>query len=105
MSKRYGSPGEVAGFAGAFGALVILAAVILFASADLMSNNCIVGTSQDMCPIDGPDWARPVPAAVIVLGLVTALIGVAAGRPVRTPALITGYGVVALGLIISLAIG
>ncbi|WP_250035020.1 hypothetical protein [Paractinoplanes maris] len=104
-TKRYGGPAEIAGFAGVFGVLVIIAAGVLFSSAHLLSDGCVAGSGQVLCPIDGPDWSRPLPAAAILLGLVAGLVGVAAGRPIRKPALVAGYVLVAVGLALSLLIG
>src|SRR5689334_17062300 len=103
-SNRHGSPAEFAGYAGAFVALLILAACTLAGSAHIMSNSCVVGSEQGLCPIAGPDWSRPVPVTVILLGLLSGLVGLAAGRPLRTPALIGGYASVAVGLAVSLLI-
>ncbi|MCY1137049.1 hypothetical protein OWR29_03500 [Actinoplanes sp. Pm04-4] len=104
-SGRYGTPAEAAGYAGAFAALVVLAAVTLLGSAHIMSNSCIVGSEQSLCPIAGPDWSRPVPVTVILLGLLTGLLGLAAGRPIRRNAMIAAYAMVVLGLVITLLIG
>ncbi|MCO8275208.1 hypothetical protein M1L60_31965 [Actinoplanes sp. TRM 88003] len=105
MRGRYGGPAEFIAFAGIFVVLILLAVGTLIAGAHIMSNGCIVGTSQDLCPINGPEWSRPLPAYAIALGVLSGFVGLAAGRPVRNPALTTGYVLVATGLLISLLIG
>ncbi|MBU2664330.1 hypothetical protein KOI35_12575 [Actinoplanes bogorensis] len=97
--ERYGPPSTVAGFAGAFLALFILAGMALIATAPLMSNACTDAAGQTVCPIDGPDWVRPWPGNAIFLGLGVALAGLLIGRPLRTRAVIAGYALVAVGLI------
>ena len=68
-------------------------------SADLMSNACIGATGQlPICPARGPDWARPLPTAAAVLGLLADLAGALAGRPVRLPGLVAGFLLTAAGL-------
>ncbi|WP_436655923.1 hypothetical protein [Actinoplanes sp. URMC 104] len=99
---RYGSP---AASVGAFAVLFLLAAGTLLASADLMSTSCIGDSGQMLCPADGPGWARPVPAAAVLLGLLTGVAGLAIGRPVRRLALIAGFALVAAGAIVALLIG
>ena len=102
---RYGSPAEFTAFLGIFAVLFLLAVGTLIAGAHIMSNGCIAETTQDLCPIDGPEWSRPLPAYAISLGVLSGFVGVAAGRPVRNPALVIGYVLVAAGLLISLLIG
>jgi len=97
--ERYGSRSTVVGAAGAFGALVVLAACTVLTTADLMSNACIGDAGQMMCPTSRPDWFRPLPGAVTLLGLVAGLTGVLAGRPLRRPALIAGYLLVTAAMI------
>ena len=63
-----------------------------------MSNKCFGDTGQVVCPTSGPDWARPLPGAAAFLGLLVGLVGVLAGRPVRTPALTAGFLLAAAGL-------
>ncbi|GAB2576707.1 hypothetical protein Aab01nite_12680 [Paractinoplanes abujensis] len=90
---------------GLFAVLAVFAALTLVLSAPLMSNACIGDSGQMACPVDGPGWTRPVPAAATLLGLLSGLIGVAAGRPLRKPALIAGLTLVAAGLAMNVVIG
>ncbi len=96
--KRYGDSGTVVGFLGVFVLLFIFVGCVIFDSAYLMSNSCIGDTGQMVCPTGGPDWARPLPGAAALLGLLAGLAGLLAGRPVRTPAVITGFLLTAVGL-------
>jgi hypothetical protein len=96
--ERYGGPSEIAGFVGVFGLLFCFVGFTVFDRSDLMSNDCIGDFGQMVCPSNGPDWARPLPAALALLGLLTGLVGLLAGRPVRTPALVTGFVLTAVGL-------
>ena len=100
--ERYGGAAAVAGSAGMFLALVILAGFALIATAPLMSNSCIGDSGQMVCAIDGPDWARPWPGNAMFLGLGVALASILAGRPLRTPTVIAGYALVAAGLVAGL---
>jgi hypothetical protein len=80
--------------ASAFVALVVLfccAFYTLVDSAYLMSNYCFDGNDQIVCPVDGPDWIRPVPGYAVLVGLVAGVGGVIFGRPARGPALIAGF--------------
>lgn len=70
-----------------------------------MSNYCFDATGQIVCPISGPDWARPLPGAVTVLGLLIGLAGLAVGRPIRAGGLIAGYVITAAALVGSWVIG
>ena len=97
-SERYGDRGTVVGFVGVFSLLFIFFGCTILDSAYLMSNGCIGDTGQMVCPTSGPDWARPLPGAAALLGLLTGLVGLLAGRPVRTPAMITGFLLTAVGL-------
>ena len=63
---------------------------------------CVGDTGQTVCPSSGPDWARPLPGAAAVTGLLAGVIGLVIGRPVRTPALLAGFALVATGLSVSL---
>jgi hypothetical protein len=78
--------------------LVAFAGYALIESRYLMSNSCIGDTGQTVCPSSGPAWARPLPVAAVLLGLVAGLAGLLAGRPVRTPAMTTGFLLTAGGL-------
>ncbi|MEG3632577.1 hypothetical protein [Micromonospora palythoicola] len=104
-SKRYGSPAGVVGSVVAFGVLFAFAGYAIIKSSQLMSNSCIGDNGQMVCPVSGPDWARPLPGAAVFLGLLAGLAGLLAGRPVRTPALITGFLLTAVGLAGSWLIG
>jgi hypothetical protein len=104
-SRRYGSPAAVVGSVVAFGAMFALAGYAIVESSHLMSNSCIGDTGQMVCPVSGPDWARPLPGAAAFLGLLAGLVGLLAGRPVRTPAMITGFLLIAVGLAGSWLIG
>ncbi|MBL7258947.1 hypothetical protein [Paractinoplanes lichenicola] len=97
MTTRYGRPA----FVGVFALLLLFAALTLFLAAPLMSNACFDASGQIACPVDGPDWIRPVPAAAAVLGLLTGLAGVTVGRSARKPALIAGFTLIAAGLAIN----
>jgi hypothetical protein len=97
--KRYGSPAAVVGSVVAFGVLFCFAGYTIAESLYLMSNSCIGDNGQlPICPASGPDWARPMPGAVALLGLLTGLAGLLAGRPVRTAAVIAGFLLIAAGL-------
>ena len=98
-TKRYGNPGTVLGFVGVSALLFLFAGWAIVESAYLMSNACFGDTGQMVCPTSGPDWARPLPGAAALLGLLAGLAGVLAGRPVRTPALITGFALIAAALL------
>ncbi|RZU52789.1 hypothetical protein EV385_4673 [Krasilnikovia cinnamomea] len=98
-SRRYGSRHDVVGFVGVFGLLFLLVGYAIFDSSYLMSNACIGTGGQMVCPTSGPDWARPLPGAAALLGLLTGLVGILAGRPVRTPALIAGFLLATVGLV------
>jgi hypothetical protein len=80
--------------ANALAAIVVLfcfAFYTLLDSAYLMSNYCFAGNDQIVCPVDGPDWIRPVPGYAVLVGLVAGVGGVIFGRPARRPALIAGF--------------
>ncbi|MEU7904958.1 hypothetical protein [Actinoplanes sp. NPDC049118] len=98
LNRRYGGPGTVAGFVGVFGVLFLFAGYTIFDSSYLMSNHCFDAGGQIVCPTSGPDWARPLPGAAALLGLLAGLAGLLAGRPVRTPALVAGFLLTAAGL-------
>ncbi|RZU51305.1 hypothetical protein EV385_3119 [Krasilnikovia cinnamomea] len=98
-SKRYGGQHDVVGFVGVFGLLFLFAGYAIFDSSYLMSNACFGTGGQMVCPTSGPYWARPLPGAAAVLGLLSGLAGILVGRPVRTPALIAGFTLTAAGLI------
>jgi hypothetical protein len=101
-NQRYGSPSHVVGFVGVFGILLCFAGYTIFDSSYLMSNDCIGDNGQlPICPASGPDWVRPLPGSAALLGLLAGLAGLLAGRPIRTPALITGFLLTAAGLVIS----
>jgi hypothetical protein len=98
--KRYGSPAAVLGSVIAFGVLFCFAGYTIAESIYLMSNSCIGDNGQlPICPAKGPDWARPLPGAAALLGLLTGLAGLLAGRPVRTAAVIAGSLLIAAGLV------
>ena len=98
-SKRYGDPATIVGFVGVFSLLLCFAGYLIIESSYLMSNRCIGDSGQlPICPASGPDWARPLPAAAALVGLLVGLTGLLAGRPVRTPALIAGFLLTAAGL-------
>jgi hypothetical protein len=96
---RYGGPGTIAAFAGVFFLLLLFVGWTLIDSAYLMSNACFGDTGQMICPTSGPDWARPLPGAAALLGLLAGLAGLLAGRPVRTPALLAGFLLTAAALV------
>ena len=74
-------------------------AYTIIESSYLQSNRCIGDSGQlPICPANGPDWARPLPGAAALLGLLVGLSGLLAGRPIRTPALIAGFLLTAAGL-------
>jgi hypothetical protein len=104
-TKRYGSPAAVVGSVVAFGVMFALVGYAIVESGYLMSNSCIGSTGQMVCPVSGPDWARPLPGAAAFLGLLAGLVGLLAGRPVRTPAMITGFLLTVAGLAGSWLIG
>ena len=93
--ERYG---KATGAAVAYSVLVFFAVFTFLHSADLMSNACFDDTGQVVCPSAGPDWARPLPGAAAVLGVLIGLAGLLAGRSVRRAALVTGFLVIAAGL-------
>jgi hypothetical protein len=97
-SKRYGNRTGVAGSVVALGMLFAFAGCTIVESSHLMSNSCFGDTGQMVCPVNGPDWARSLPGAASFLGFLTGLAGFLAGRPLRTPALVTGYLLTAAGL-------
>jgi hypothetical protein len=100
--RRYGGPASIAGSVVAAGVLFCFAGYTILTSADLMSNHCIGDTGQlPICPANGPDWARPVPGAAALLGVLAGLAGVLAGRPVRTAALVAGFLLTGAGLAVS----
>ncbi|GAA1638573.1 hypothetical protein [Actinoplanes couchii] len=101
-ASRYGGSGRAVGV---FAGLVLLAGFVIFDSSHLMSNNCFDDTGQIVCPISGPDWARPLPGVVTLVGLLVGLAGLAVGRPVRTGALIAAFVLVAGALIGARLIG
>jgi hypothetical protein len=83
----------------AFAVLLCFAGYTIMMAAYLMSNGCIGDTGQlPICPTSGPDWARPLPSAAALLGLLAGLTGLLAGRPIRTAALIAGFLLTAAGL-------
>ncbi|BFU46326.1 hypothetical protein [Krasilnikovia sp. MM14-A1004] len=98
-SARYGGLHDVVGFIGVFGLLFLLVGYVIFDSSYLMSNACFGTGGQMVCPMRGPDWARPLPGAAALLGLTAGLVGILAGRPVRSPALIAGFLLAAVGLV------
>ncbi|MEU4159436.1 hypothetical protein [Actinoplanes sp. NPDC026670] len=102
---RYGNASEIAEAVGAFAGLFFLAAYVIIDSRHLMSNYCFDANNQIVCPISGPDWARPLPSAATLIGLFIGLIGLAVGRPIRTGALIAGFTVTTAALIGSWVIG
>jgi hypothetical protein len=104
-SERYGSRTAIVGSIVAFGVLLAFAGYTMFDTAHLMSDNCIGDTGQKVCSTSGPSWVRPLPAVAAVLGVLAGLAGVLAGRPVRTPALIAGFLLIAAGLAGSWLIG
>jgi hypothetical protein len=103
--QRYGHRAVLVRSIVAFGVLVAFAGCTIIESSHLMSNNCIDSTGQIVCPVSGPDWARPLPGAAVLLGVISGLVGVLAGRPIRTPALIAGFLLTAAGLVGSRLIG
>jgi hypothetical protein len=100
-SRRYGDGVSVANAVVALIVLMLIAGWTVVDSAHFMSNACFEGNSQIVCPIDGPDWVRPLPGSAAAMGVLTALAGVVAGRPFRRPALIVGYGLTVAGLVVS----
>jgi hypothetical protein len=85
-----------------FGILFCFAGYTVLDSGYLMSNYCIGDNGQlPICPASGPDWVRHLPGSAALLGLLAGLAGVLAGRPIRTPALLTGFLLTATGLVIS----
>lgn len=99
--SRYGSPGRVIGSIAAFGVLFAFAVYTIADSSSLMSNNCFDDTGQITCAANGPAWARPLPGASALIGLLSSVIGPLAGRPVRTPALVAGFLLTTVGLAVS----
>ncbi|GAA0430011.1 hypothetical protein Aca07nite_38620 [Actinoplanes capillaceus] len=98
--ERYGTPAAVGVSALAFLGLLIFAGYTLFEGSHMMSNHCFDATDQIVCPIDGPDWIRPVPGWAVLLGLLAGLAGSAVGRPLRRPGLIAGFVWVTVALIL-----
>jgi len=94
-SERHGN-GTAA--AVAYTVLVVFAVFTASHSTYLMSNACFDDTGQIVCQSEGPDWARPLPGAAALLGVLLGLGGLLAGRPARRAALITGFLVTAAGL-------
>ncbi|MBW6436832.1 hypothetical protein KZ829_24105 [Actinoplanes hulinensis] len=103
--ERYGTPATVAVSVLAFLGLLIFAGFTLSEGAPMMSNACVGDTGQMVCPIDGPDWVRPVPGWAVLLGLLAGLAGTAAGRPLRRPGLIAGFVWVTVALILTWVFG
>lgn len=97
-NERYGNTSTAAV---AFSVLFFFAVFTVFHSSYLMSNACFDGAGQVVCPSDGPEWARPLPGAAALLGVLIGLVGLLAGHPARRIALITGFLVTAAGLIAS----
>ncbi|MEU4623436.1 hypothetical protein AB0G04_26120 [Actinoplanes sp. NPDC023801] len=83
----------------AFAVLLCLAGYTFADSAYLMSNNCFDDTGQIVCPAGGPGWLRPLPGYAVLAGVVAGFAGLAVGRPLRRPALVIGFGLVAAALI------
>lgn len=82
----------------AFGALCILAGYT-FLDAAYLTSTCFDEVGQTVCPTEGPDWARPLPALAAVLSILVGLVGLFIGRQVRTVALIAGFLLTSAGLI------
>lgn len=101
--RQYGSPTAVAGSVAAYVVLICFAGYAAMESAYLTSVGGCFDASGQMatCPASGPDWAGPLPGAVTLLGSLSGLAGVLAGRPVRSAALIAGFLLVAAGLVAS----
>jgi hypothetical protein len=98
--KRYGGPAAVVGSVVTFAVLFCFAGYAIAQSMYLMSNSCIGDNGQlPICPASGPDWARPLPGAAALLGLLTGLAGLLAGRPVRVAAVVGGLLMIAAGLV------
>jgi hypothetical protein len=99
--KRYGSPAAIVGSVVAFVVLICFAGYAIIESAYLTSiGGCFDDNGQlPICPASGPDWARPLPSVATLLGLLTGLAGVLAGRPVRIGALLGGFLLIAAGLV------
>lgn len=102
---RYGDSSDFAQAVGAFVVLFFLAAYVIIDSRHLMSNYCFDATGQIVCSVSGPDWARPLPGAVTMMGLLIGLAGLAIGRPIRAGALIAGFAFTAAALVGSWVIG
>ncbi|MEV6520836.1 hypothetical protein AB0M43_02710 [Longispora sp. NPDC051575] len=105
FARRYGGFAGIARTVGAFVGLLLFAAYFAIDSSHLMSNHCFGPDGQIVCPIKGPDWARPIPDYVTLSGLLVALTGLAVGRPVRARALIAGFVLTAAALVGSWLIG
>ncbi|MBO3744051.1 hypothetical protein [Actinoplanes flavus] len=103
--ERYGTPATVGIAVLALLGLLIFAAYTLSEGGHLMSSACIGDTGQMVCPIDGPDWVRPVPGAAVLLGLLAGLAGSAVGRPLRRPGLVAGFVWVTVALILTRVAG
>jgi hypothetical protein len=103
--SRYGGFPGIGRAVGVFVLLFVFAAYVIIDSRHLMSNYCFDDTGQIVCPISGPEWARPVPGAVTLLGLLVGLIGLAVGRPARAAALISGFLLAGAGLVSGWLIG
>lgn len=99
--RRYGSPAAAVGSVVAFVVLICFAGYTAMESAYLTSVGACFDASGQMptCPARGPDWARPLPAAVTLLGSLAGLAGVLAGRPFRIAALVAGFLLIAAGLV------
>jgi hypothetical protein len=96
-------PGETRRAAvAAFIPLLVLAVVGLYLSRDLMSNSCVDGGGQTVCPVSGPDWARPVPAYLALASLAAGLAAIALGRAARRPALIVAFALGVIALVLGL---
>lgn len=100
--ERYGGSASIAASLAAFGALSCFTVYTIMMASYLVSTSCIGDNGQlPICPASGPDWARPLPAAAALVSLLAGLAGVAVGRPIRTPALVSGFVLTAAGLAVS----
>lgn len=104
--SRYGTPGEMAGSFVALAGLLILAFVTGL-SAIGFALTATICSSEDpglLCSDNGPGLAMWVPTgAAIVAGLI-GMAGIAIGRPLRLPFLVSGYVITVLGFLAGLAI-